>query len=256
MNEPFDPFEVLRELNPVDPADLRGAATSPQARLALEQILDGTRKSVPTRRRWARRRPRLRTWRRSYLLVLIPVAAGLAAAAWALTHGPTKQLTIGCYASANLDARTVVVAAGAAPPLATCQQAWQRGDFGPPPSPRLEACILPSGAVGVFPSPNGQACQRLKLAPLTPTAPATSTAPRPRSTVTALKDALVQAFLARPCMTQTEATTAVRAELRRLQLTDWKVEARGHFTAVRSCASLAFDEEQHLILLIPIPKRP
>lgn len=47
MSEPFDPFDVLRALNPVDPADLEGEASSQQAGDALQRVW----RQDPSRRR-------------------------------------------------------------------------------------------------------------------------------------------------------------------------------------------------------------
>lgn len=241
MNEQLDPFELLRALNPVDEADVQGERDSVRARQSLERIVgSGSGGSLPRRKK-------------AYLLMLVSLAAAAAAAgAWALTHGATKHLTIGCYASADLHARTIVIAAPSGSPTRACGSVWQRGDFGPASSPRLQACVLPSGAVGVFPTPNGRACERLKLAPL----PASTPTPPPAASAAQLKDALTQKFLSKPCIGRDEAISTVEAELRRQNLPDWKVKVDGAFTSARPCASPGFDEEQRLVLLIPMPKRP
>lgn len=140
----------------------------------------------------------------------------------------------------------------------------QRGDFGSAKVPQLEACVLPSGAIGVFPSPTGRACEKLRLAPvaseLPPPSPERTTPeskpPSPQATVRALKDRLVDLFLAGPCMNEQEATELVRAELRRLRLSDWGIRTNGPFSAARPCASLAFDEEHRTVLLVPMPRTP
>lgn len=250
MSEPFDPFEILRDVNPVDPADLRGAASSPQAVEALEQIISDTR------RRSGRRiavRLRLRRRRRLYILALVPLAAALAAGAWALTRGATQQLTIGCYATADLHARTIVVPAGNEPATTTCGAIWQGGEFGSPSSPPLQACVLPSGAIGVFPSSTQDACTQLKLAPV---APITTSTRQAEASPLALKGALVHKFLANRCMNEQQATATVQVEIRRLRLTNWRVRTNGRFSSSRPCASLAFDEGQQRVLLVPIPEQP
>lgn len=249
MNEPVDPFELLRKLNPIEPGDMSDAATSAQARETLEQILGGTR-HPRRRRRLTMHIPRPR--RRTYLLALVPLTAALAAAAWALSQGATQHLTIGCYASADLQAHTVIVAATDNSPTETCASVWQRGDFGSPSLPRLQACVLSSGAVAVFPSPDARACKQLKLAPFT----GASSTPQRRGSATTLKNALVEKFLSNACIGRDEATSTIRAELRRQHLNNWNMEVTGAFAATRPCASLGFDEEQHRVLLIPIPKRP
>jgi hypothetical protein len=249
MSEPEDPFDLLRALNPVTPADVANAASSEHAVRSLEAIVAGTH-GAPRKETMRRRRvPRLR--RRTYVLGLVPVAGVIAVAAWALTQGPTKQLTIGCYASVDLQAHTVVVPASTRPPVESCRGVWRTFHFGHRSTPKLQACVLPSGAIGVFPSPNGQACKRLKLEPLTATSPQTRTSRSPLR----LKDALVKSFLMNPCMDRHRATALVAAEIRRLGLPRWGVRVNGTFTNIRPCASLAFDEDHHLVLLVPMPRR-
>ena len=251
MSDPVDPFELLRELNPVDAEDVADAASTVEAQRALEEIIAGTRRSPTTQ---TLRRPRIRRLRRrTYLLALVPIAGAIAAASWALTQGATKQLTIGCYASANLEAHTVVVEAGSDSVVDACRAVWQRGDFGNQPAPRLQACVLSSRAIGVFPSPTEAACSQLKLAPVTATTPPPSQA---GASPLALKNALVRKFLTDRCMNEQQATTTVQTEFRRLRLTNWQVQTNGPFNSNRPCASLAFDEEQHRVLLVPMPKQP
>ena len=261
MNKPFDPFQLLRELNPVSETDVCGEASSQRAQQELEHIL---RDGRPPRQRSPQRGPRRPRWRRSYVLVLVALAIGAATAAWALTRTPTKTLTVGCYATVDLQARTVVVAADDRSPTATCREIWQRGDFGSAKVPQLEACVLPSGAIGVFPSPTGQACENLRVAPVAPETPAppparTTTKPKPPSpqaTARTLKNKLVDAFLAKPCMNEQQATELVRAQFGKLRVSDWGVRANGPFSVARPCASLAFDEEHRIVLLVPMPKTP
>lgn len=250
MSEPLDPFDLLRELNPVAPADVAGSASSAQARHALEEIVatepDASRKRAVDRRYY--------TGRRRGVLVLASIAlvSAAAAAAWALTQGPTKKLTIGCYASADLQARTVVVAAGTRSPVQTCREVWRRGDFGRRSTPELEACVLPSGAIGVFPAAKHQACRKLELAPVAPNPTSTT---RSANSPIRLKSALVQQFVANPCMNEKQATATVEATIHRLGFAAWRIRADAPFTSTRPCASLAFDEERHLVELVPLPKR-
>lgn len=253
MTEPFDPFELLRELDPVDRDALRGTASSPQALDALERIVADSRDPAPNRRAHLRIGGIHR--RRTFVAVLLPLAAVAAATAWALTRAPTEQLTVGCYASPDLRARTVVVPAGHTSPADTCRRVWRRGDFGTRVSPRLQACVLLSGAIGVFPSPHDRTCERLKLAPLVPGSLPHLGHAAHHGSAAELKDAVVQFFLSSRCLSAQRARTAVRGELRRLQLTGWKAETTTPFTTSRACASFAFDEVRHLVLIIPMPKR-
>lgn len=253
MSEPVDPFEQLRKLNPVQPDDVHDTALSDEAQKTLDDIVADRRR--PTRRTRQRfvRLPRLR--RRTSILILIPVAGAIAAGAWALTHGASKHLTVGCYGATSLQARTVVVAAGPGSPVASCRQVWRRGDFGSRSVPHLEACVLPSGAIGVFPGP-AQTCKQLRLQPLSP-APRSTTTPRSTGAFAVkLKNALVTAFLANSCETSTSAITTVKRTIRRLGGQGWTVEVSGAFSRQRPCASLAFDEPHQRVLLVPMPRQP
>ena len=109
---------------------------------------------------------------------------------------------------------------------------------------------MPSGAVAVFPSPHDTACKTLRLRPL----------PRARSVATAaaslvkVKDTLVPKFLDKPCMDEEQATATVHAAARDAHLNGWTVKEQQPFDATRPCASLAFDEAQHVVLLVPLPR--
>ena len=246
MNDERDPFEILREINPVDPNTLPDPACSQAALEGLERIVGG--EVAPSEARHPRRLRALRPVRRRRVYVVPAVAVTVVALAagtlaWALTRGPTQHLSIGCYAAVDLEARTVVVPAHANSPIESCEQVWRAGEFGKPPPP-LEACVLPSGAVGVFPSPEGGSCARLSLPP----APA-----EPASPLVELEDTVVDTFLGR-CVSESEARRIVIAEMRRLGLGDWRVTTSGTFDSSRPCASLAFDEARSEVLLVPIPR--
>jgi hypothetical protein len=246
MSKPFDPFDSLGDLNPVKPGELRGASSTPEAQDALKRIVAG-RHTGPRQLRHLRNR---RRWRRGAVVALIPVAAALAVTAWALTQGPAKQLTVGCYEAADLRARTVVVPAGETTPAQACAAVWRRGDFGTGRRPTLQECLLSSGAVGVFPATAGDVCRRLELTPL-------STVPPPQRPASAakLKEALVAKFLTKKCMKEAAAVAGVRTELRRFHVVGWRVRVEGHFTATRQCSGLGFDEEKRIVLLVPMPER-
>lgn len=250
MKKPLDPFDVLGWLNPVDVDQFKDAQNSPEAIAELERI-------VSTARRQGRRR-RLPFPRRRRAVVLTSAAAAvaLAATAWALTRGPTQQLTIGCYESISLQADTVVIASTDKAPVAACREIWERGEFGRR-VPQLNACVLPSGAIGVFPTERGSACDQLGLAPLAPSPPQTTpsrTAPETSVEPNAVKDALTDTFLASGCLDREQAVTAVERVLSRLGASNWTVRPTSAFTTTRPCASLAFDEENRAVLLVPMPK--
>ena len=241
MNPPLDPFDALRRLNPVDSGTLPGA-DSAEGRELLERIVAEPKPTIRGRFRWLKSRKQMV----AVALVLgLMTAAG--AVAWALTRNETQHLTVGCYRAANLEADTIVVPAAAASPVGACQVVWRQGSFGTGPPPPLQACVLPSGAVGVFPNSSGHVCQQLGLTE------AQAAEPTAAATVR-LKEALVDRFLGQSCLNEREALQIVRAELRRRHLSTWRVRAAGAFSTPRPCATLAFDEERQLILLVPAPR--
>ncbi|MBA3380871.1 MAG: hypothetical protein H0T97_03245 [Actinobacteria bacterium] len=245
MKDEGDPFETLRRINPVDPSTLPDPVRSREALDSMERILQGAFPS-PERRRFRLRAPWQARRRRVYLVPVV-AAAVLAAAtlAWAFTRGPTQHLSVGCYAAIDPNGRAAVVPATEASPVETCEKLWLDGAFGKPPPP-LEACLLPSGAVGVFPSAEGDSCKRLNLAPV----PAGG---QPPSALVELQNTLADAFLKR-CLSESAARRIVQDEFRRLNLQEWRVVTSGRFTPARPCASLAFAEEQSEVTLVPIPR--
>jgi hypothetical protein len=237
----LDPFDILRKLNPVNSDSLPGAGSS-EGRALLERISAESDASASAAVPGVLRNSR----RRVYVLVLVgAVVVGAGAAAWALTRTETKHLTIGCYASTDLQANTLVIPASTASPVIACRELWREGAFGSEPTPRLQACVLASGAVGVFPSPSGQACRRLGLVEAAP-----GRQPGAAAGV-GLKDALVDRFLAAGCVSEVDAIQIVRSEFRQRHLTAWQVRAADSFSTARPCATLAFEEERHLVLLVP-----
>jgi hypothetical protein len=113
-------------------------------------------------RRAARRRRR----RRLAAIVLVPVAAlGLVAAALVVSRTPRITAHLGCYAGPSVEADTTVVDADGRPPTAICAELWARGEVDPATrtAPSLEACVLRTGPVGVFPADPPGVCERLGL---------------------------------------------------------------------------------------------
>jgi hypothetical protein len=109
--------------------------------------------------------------RRRRLLVLgvaIAVVGLLTAATYAgyvLTGAARPVTTIGCYQTDSLEANTAAIAAGAKSPVVACARAFPSAFPGSPQPARFAACVLPSGAVGVFPSgATGDTCKNLGLA--------------------------------------------------------------------------------------------
>ena len=89
---------------------------------------------------------------------------------YALTRGePTHFDSIGCFEEADVRSNTTVIGNEAQDPIAACAELWRQGTIAPGGSvPRLEACVLETGAVGVFPGESAEVCNRLGIAPLSP----------------------------------------------------------------------------------------
>jgi hypothetical protein len=204
--------------------------------------------------RTARRR------RRRLMLVLVPAVIVLLSVTgfttYALTREPTHLESIGCYETASLDGNVAVVNADGRDPTAICNEIWQRGDIPGEPVPgSLAACVLESGAIGVFPSSGPAACEELGLADLP------SSYAREGRRFAALRDAIV-ARLGEPasgssrggpqCIGEADARTIVRRELDIQGYQDWDVKVvGGAFSAARPCADVSFDTAGKAVLLVP-----
>lgn len=89
--------------------------------------------------------------------VAVAAAAATAAAILVATRRPTHVSSVGCFAEAATDADTTVVSSTGANPVDPCRQLWESGAMDPSVTspdevPPLVACVLESGAVGVFPT--------------------------------------------------------------------------------------------------------
>jgi len=198
--------------------------------------------------------------RRRLVLVLVPAVIALLAATafttYALTREPTHLESIGCYDRADLRSNTAIVNADGRNPIAICAAVWQQGALGNGSVPeRLDACVLESGAIGVFPSSGADTCGTLGLAPL----PASYASAARR--FAALRDAIVSK-LGEPasgssrrgpqCVHETAALPLVRRLLDSHGYSDWQVRtAGGSFTAERPCAEPSFDTAGKVVLLTP-----
>jgi hypothetical protein len=242
MTEHFDPTKILEDLNPVGPDDVRGVAGSSEARATLRSILG----QAATQPSWRQRSHRLRI-----AAAAAAAVAALAGTAWALTRSAPQHLTIGCYATQSTSAHTVVVPAGSGPPVATCRTVWQRGDFGAVGVPQLQACVLPSGGIAVF--PGAHPCTTLKLRSFS-TRP-TGSGQTEQSSAVKLKDHLVRDYLRSRCLSRARGLHLARAEIQGLHLRGWRVHVSAPFTRQRSCTSFAFDEQHMLVLIVPVPPR-
>jgi hypothetical protein len=195
------------------------------------------------------RATRLRRRRRLVAAVFIPVVAlGLVAAAVLASRSPEITAHLGCYDAPSVEANTVVVDADGRLPTAICAELWARGEMDPvtKAAPPLEACVLRTGPVGVFPADPPGVCERLGLAPLRTEGYHTTT-----GRIGALRDALVRRVNPdRRCLDEATATATVRRELDRRGLTDWTIKVeRGSFAGNRPCAAFGLLERERQVVL-------
>ena len=205
---------------------------------------------------------RRRRWR--LLLALAPAVVVLLVATafttYRLTREPTHFETLGCYERASLRANTAIVEADGRDPTSICAELWRRGDLGDLRAPpKLAACVLESGAIGVFPSARADACTELGLAALPPTYAAEG------RRFAALREAIF-AELGEPasgssrgsakCVAEADARTIVRRALDAHGYGSWQVEVAGDgFNAARPCAEVSFDGKREVVLIVPAPRR-
>jgi hypothetical protein len=198
--------------------------------------------------------------RRRALLVLVPAVVVLLGVTgfttYALTREPTHLESVGCFETAGLDGNVAIVSADGRPPTAICAELWQQGAMGDRAAPNnLAACVLDTGAIGVFPSSGGSTCERLGLADLPPTYAAE------RKRFAELRDAIV-AHIGEPptdsspstltCVSEADARALVRRELDAHGYGDWGIEVPGDgYAGERPCLQVAFDGERRVVLLVP-----
>jgi hypothetical protein len=206
---------------------------------------------------WERAAQRRR--RRLALAVVPAVFAVLAVTGfttYALTREPTHLESVGCFETAQLDGNVAMVNADGRAPTAICAELWRQGDMGPGPAPKsLAACVLETGAVGVFPSSGKDTCEQLGLADLPPTYAAEA------ERFAALRDAIAAELGASyghterdpKCLREEEARGLVRRQLAARGYEDWSIEVIGGGFTESPCAAvgLGFDGERKVVLLVP-----
>jgi hypothetical protein len=205
------------------------------------------------------RQPGAELRRRRLVIGLVPAVVVLLAAtaftAYSLTREPTHLESIGCYDRANLAANTAIVNADGRDPVAICSEVWQQGALGTPVPKRLVACVLQTGAIGVFPRSGRDTCGALGLAPLPPSYGAEA------RRFAVLRNA-IDARLGVPasgsskrgpqCVGEADALAFVRDELDAHGFDEWQIEVTGgSFTAARPCAEPSFDTGAKTVYLVP-----
>lgn len=143
--------DILDRVRAADPLAGRPMpdATDAAAVAMREQIIAGQADVVDLD---ARRRRR----RRAIVGVAIAAVVAAAAAVAVTTRRPAVVTSVGCYTEASTTADTAVISAGPNP-VDLCRELWEAGDMDPAVTtpeqvPSLVACVIESGAVGVFPA--------------------------------------------------------------------------------------------------------
>ena len=201
-----DPFELLRDANPVDEASIPATVDHQPAQRTLATIRD---------RQPARSRPRRLVW----AIAAILIALLLTAAAIVISRNASDTVGIACFAQPSRDGALAAVSPSAPSAIEICEQAWRDGRIGRPPQepPALVGCVLETGIVGVFPSDDPGLCDRLGLARHDPrqrfdTDPAVILARR-----------LVDHYRAVGCPDAATTEAFIRQQLADLSLSNWKV---------------------------------
>ena len=203
-----------------------------------------------------------RRHRRRLVLVVAPVAALAIVVAtgfttYALLREPTYYMSIGCYETASESANIAIVDIDGRSPVEICAELWRGGTMGAPAPRQLAACVLSTGAIGVFPGSRGT-CAGLGLADLDASALAEL------DRFAALRQA-VFAKLGEPatgssagsskCLGEHDAHAAIRRALDAHGYGDWTIVVVGDgFTGERPCAEVDFNHGQKAVEIIPVSR--
>lgn len=177
-------------------------------------------------------------------LGVVLVATGFGA--YALTRDePTHFDSIGCFDSADLRANAAIVGVDGRSPAEICAEVWATGGFGPGRAvPPLQACVLETGAVGVFPGSGAEVCNRLGIAALGSGYEAKA------ARFAKLRNAIVAGL--RQCVGEDRARSLVRDTLEGHGFSGWRFELVAPFTAERPCAELGgLDVERKRVVVVP-----
>ncbi len=144
-----------------------------------------------------------------------------AATAYLATRHPSRTLSVGCYSAASLEADTAVVDLDGMRPVEACARAWREGAVGSGPVPTLQACVLPSGAIGVFPAKDESVCSRLGSDVATPDTTEPPAAKPGGADLAGFRDALAERRSQQSCLAPDEARRFVAEQLAKHNLTGW-----------------------------------
>ncbi|MFP5319992.1 MAG: hypothetical protein ACLGI2_17085 [Acidimicrobiia bacterium] len=174
-------------------------------------------------------------------------------AGWTVLAGPdepTNRLTVGCYATVDAGGRVEVVVRDGRTPEEICARLWREGVFGGAAVPPLAACVLASGAIGVFPGTGPGVCAAVQGAPAQE--PDAAGGPDP----VALRLSLLEALHAEGCVRPERAVDLIRRALADGGYQGWTVEVAGTPGPDRPCATLGFDVPGARVVVVPGPRAP
>jgi hypothetical protein len=237
-----DPFDILRDHNPVDTSTLP-TADSPSARALFERIT-----AIP-------RPDRSPARRRHRIIALAVLAAVLAAATWVALTRDVTEVSVVCYQSTDLNSDRVGIEPAVAPTVNLCVAPWEEGPLTniavtPGDIPPLTGCVTAGGVLAVFPTDDPTVCESLGLATPNPSQP-----PDRLDSIAQTEAEIVDYIAGEECVAPSEAEGRVRSILDDDGLKDWAITHQPTGTD-RPCTSIAFDTAAETVILVPRPLRP
>ncbi len=228
-------LDALTRANPVPTDELGGRRDLPSAHALFAEI--------------TAQRPR-RVRRRTVIVAVALVVLALAAllGAFALVHHdePTVVGSVECAPTAKYPIMHGSVAPSGGDPIAACAALWHDGTFGTGgPSNGLDACVLPGGAVGVFPGEYGSVCPGLGLPPAQSSPSVDKLERFENDTSEAVRE---------NCVGYDDAHAIVEGELAKYGYAGWTIELRPGavpYSAENPCSSMYFEPDSRAAFIVP-----
>jgi len=246
MND-HDILDVLKFGDPA-PLDTVPGPDSQLARQILATVMANAAAPVPPTRR-----PR----RLLAAVIAAAVIAATAVTAWALNNRTaTNPVSVLCYDAASTSASAIEAPRAAVPDSSACAPFWDNGvlpissDLPRGQVPPLVACVNDGGTLAVFPGDEPGLCADLGLADAAPPSAGPSVVP---DAAFQLRQQLIDTINAQTCLSIDDAEQATLDTFRKLGINDWTVQPQP-VNPARPCASLAIDEANHTIILVPTPR--
>lgn len=189
-------------------------------------------------------------WRQRWVVVpgAVAVAGSLAAAGWGLLPGgqATDATTVTCYSTVSLGGDVDVLGpVEVVDPAGACRKVWR--ESGTTEASSIDVCITSAGSIAVFPKEG--ACDELGLRAFTGVS-------NDATRLAVFKQDVSDAVATAPCQSRPAIVTLVQQKLDAHSLGSWAVDDSGHdqpWAAGRPCASVAFDDEEKIVIIVPMP---